>query len=89
METLALKLGALLLPPKAKRPTKREPRFEVLWYEGNTEEEALRGDYHTKEFFTKKQALAYYQAHKGDANRFGWWVTHRDADWDVLETLVG
>ena len=55
--------------------------YEVLWYNGNTEEEALhKGDYDTKTFASKQSALNYYEKHKNDANKFGWWVTKRYTD---------
>ncbi len=67
----------------------REARFEVLWYKGQTEEEALRnGDIQTKVFYTKKQALAFYEQHKNDTDKYGWWVTHRNADWEVIEDII-
>lgn len=66
----------------------RNPRFEVLWYEGANEQEAYQGDYHTKEFFTRKKAIAFYKDHKEDEGKFGWMVTHRNADWEIIEDIV-
>ena len=67
----------------------KEPRFEVLWYEGATEQEAYnRGDYRTKEFYTRKKAIAFYNEHRNDEGKFGWWVTHRDSDWYVIEDII-
>ena len=62
--------------------------YEVLWYEGNTEEEALCGDAHWVNFSTRKKALNYYEQHKNDAGCFAWWVTKRDADGEIVEDLV-
>ena len=66
----------------------REPRFEVLWYEGPAEFDAVRGDYRTKEFYTRKKALAFYEKHRNDENKYLWLVTHRDANWVIIETIV-
>lgn len=69
-----------------------ENRFEALWYnkaENETVEHAMRcGDYETKDFRTRKQALAFYEEHKNDADKCGWWVTHRNADWEVIEDII-
>ena len=62
--------------------------YEVLWYEGQNEHEALCGDYYTKKYLSRKQALAYYEKHKNDANKFGWWVTERDEDGYILDDLI-
>ena len=62
--------------------------FECLWYEGLTEEQVFKDDPKTKEFTTKKQAMKYYEEHKNDSNKFGWWVTKRDNEWFVLEDYI-
>lgn len=64
-------------------------RYEVLWYVGATEQEAmLGGNIYTKEFSTKKQALNYYEKHKNDAGCFGWLVTKRNSDWEIVEDII-
>ncbi len=69
-----------------------EKRFEALWYnrkENESIEEAMRnGDYDTKSFYTRKQVLAFYEAHKNDTDKCGWWITHRDSDWCVIEDII-
>ena len=66
----------------------KRPRFEVLWYEGSTEQEAYaRDEYHTKEFYTRKKAIAFCNEHRNDQGKFGWWITRRDADWYVVEYI--
>lgn len=55
--------------------------YEVLWYD-------LGNNVHTKTFSTEEAAMAYYEKHKDDDLKWGWWVTKRDKDWNVLEDLV-
>lgn len=66
--------------------------YEALWYykeEGQTEEMAFQfGDTDSKEFRTKKQAIAFYEKHKADTDKCGWWVTKRDDDGYVLEDII-
>ena len=63
-------------------------KFEVLWYEGDNAEDALRGDYHSKEFSTEQAAMRFYEKSKGDSDKYGFWVTERDSDWDVVRDIV-
>lgn len=63
-------------------------RYEVLWYEGPTEYVAMHDDPHTKEFKTREEALDFYEKHKDDTDKFGWWVTKRDSDWSVIEDII-
>ena len=63
-------------------------RYEVLWYVGQNEKDALQGDIYTKEFSTKQAALNYYEKHKNDCGCFGWWVTKRNAYGDVVEDYI-
>ena len=65
-----------------------EKRFEVLWYEGTNEKEAINNGYITEEFRTRKEALDFYEKHKNDANKFDWWITRRNADWEVIEDII-
>lgn len=63
--------------------------YEVLWYNGTSEEDALqKGNYESKSFRSSKAAMNCYNKHKNDSNKFGWWVTYRDADGCVLDDLV-
>lgn len=62
--------------------------YEVLWYEGKNEREAMQGDFKTKEFKTESQAMAFYRSIKNDNGKFAFWVTGRSSDGDVLKDLV-
>lgn len=66
--------------------------YEALWYyktEDQTENEAMQfGDIDSKEFRSSKQALTYYEKHKDDPDKCGWWVTKRDEDGCVIDDLV-
>lgn len=56
--------------------------YEALWYISDD-------DYHTKEFRTREEALAFYEAHKYDEDKKDWWVTERDPEtWEVLEDII-
>lgn len=57
-------------------------KFEVLWYENG------KADPFTKEFDNRKDAMKFYNEHKGDAEKFDFWVTKRDEDWYVVEDIV-
>ena len=57
--------------------------YECLWY---LEEELQNPVF--KEFRTKKQALDFYEKHKNDTDKFGWWVTKRDKDGFVVKDLI-
>lgn len=65
-----------------------DTKFEVLWYEGANEDEAKQGDPYTKEFDNEKDAMDYYNLIKDDEGKFGFWVTERDEDWQVVKDLV-
>lgn len=56
--------------------------YEVLWYY------EVDGDCDFKEFKTRKQALQFYEKHKNDCDKFGFWVTKRNADGEVLEDII-
>ena len=57
-------------------------RFEVLWYEkGDT-------DPKFKECSTKQAALNYYNKIKDNPNYYGFWVTKRNSDWEVVEEYI-
>ena len=64
----------------------REPRFEVLFYPLVNED--CSEDPITKVFYTRKAALNFYKQHKNDTDKAGWWITHRDADWEVIEDII-
>lgn len=59
----------------------REPRFEVLWYKED-------GDYESRDFYTRKSALKFYEEHKNDVDKHDFWVTHRNVDWEVIEDII-
>lgn len=72
---------------------KREPRFEVLWYRQEIAEDIYGNVQHierteSKDFYTRKAALKFYEEHKNDTDKYGWWVTHRNANWEVIEDII-
>lgn len=58
--------------------------YEVLYYTSVD----MMGDPIFKEFKTRKQALNFYEQHKNDNDKFGWWVTKRDQDGYVVEDII-
>ena len=58
--------------------------YEVAWW--NDEEQM--NDPEFLEFKTKQEALDYYDTHKNDANRYGWWVTQRDSRGYVVHDII-
>lgn len=64
--------------------------YEVLWYV-DVDETMLcdsYNDYRCREFKTKKEAMSFYELHKNDINKYGWWVTKRNRDGEVVEDLI-
>ena len=57
-------------------------KYEVLWYELGCD------DPQSKEFKTKKEAMAFYNSIKDDDDKCNFWVTKRDADWYVIEDII-
>lgn len=57
--------------------------YECLWYETQELENA-----NFQSFRTKKQALDFYEKHRNDEDKFGWWVTKRDKYDDVIEDII-
>lgn len=66
--------------------------YECLWYNKDPEQDDLEamqfGDTESKEFKTKRQAVIFYNKHKNDPDKCGWWVTKRDEDGWVLDDIV-
>lgn len=62
--------------------------YEALWYEGETELDALQGDFLTKDFKTKKDAINFYNDHKNDKDKFGFWVTLRSRNGDLIDDVI-
>lgn len=62
--------------------------YEVLYYPRMNERGDYEGDPITKEYKSKKQALAYYEKHKNDGDKFGWWVTYRDEDGYIIDDII-
>lgn len=60
--------------------------YEVLWYE-NAHDDSVDALVYTKEFVTKAAALRFYRKHKNDAGKRDWWITKRDYDWSVIESI--
>ena len=67
---------------------KSENKFEVLWYEGDNEEDAMQHDPITKEFDYETDAKDFYKFIKDDEGKFGFWVTERDPDWKVVKDII-
>ena len=57
--------------------------YECLWYI-----EKNGNDYFWEDFKTRKGAIAFYNKHKNDSDKFDWWVTKRDEDGMVIEDIV-
>ena len=60
----------------------RVPWFEVLYY---TDHDGIIEDVFTEDFCTKEEALAYYEEHKIDSEKYGWKVTKRGHGFKVLK----
>ena len=59
----------------------------MLLYEGNNADEAMSGDFVTKEFETEEEAMAEYHELKKRNDVFGLWVTSRDADGELIDDI--
>ena len=57
--------------------------YEVLWYK---DEELTEPEF--AEFKTRKQALKFYETYKNESNHYGWWVTKRNSDGEVIEDII-
>lgn len=57
--------------------------YNVTWY---TDKEL--NNYQSKDFRTKREALAFYETHKNDTDKFEFWVTYRDCDDYVLNDII-
>ena len=58
--------------------------YEVLWYTAVNENGDYEGDYESRTFTNKQSAMNFYNKHKNDTDKFGWWVTKRYADDDTV-----
>ena len=61
---------------------KRFKSYEVLWFEDGNE------SFETKEFSQRRSALKFYEEHKNDKEKYSFWVTRRDHEWNVIENIV-
>ena len=78
-------------PYGVKTPRKRTKKFyyfEVLWYKGRNEKEALENDFEYIEFPDRKEAMSYYKKHRKDKNKFGWLVTKRNEWGEIIEDII-
>ena len=57
-------------------------RYEALWYI----DESLE-TYETKEFSTRQALLNFYNKNKNEINHYGWWLTKRNSNWEVIEDI--
>lgn len=64
--------------------------YEVFYYNCSKEDflEGRENDYETIGFRTRKQALKFYEQHKDDEDKAGWWITKRNKDWEVIEDII-
>lgn len=62
--------------------TKRFKSYEVLWFERGSE------DTFTMEFAQRRSALKFYEQHKNDPDKYAWWVTKRNREWEVIEDII-
>lgn len=60
-------------------------RFEVLRYETTDVEEACLM---TEDFSTLKAAMNFYEKNKNDSKKFGWFITKRNSNWEIVETYI-
>lgn len=66
--------------------SKVNDNFEALWYD---DEERKFDHYETKEFRTRKELMNFYEQHKNDKDKYGWWCTRRDnEDGELLEDII-
>lgn len=63
--------------------------YEVLWYERDIYADMYEDELvETKEFKSKKAALNFYNKHKHDKEKYGWWITKRDEGNNILEDII-
>lgn len=65
--------------------------YEVLYYNCTPEEfkEGKFDDFDSLGFRTKVEAMKFYNHHKKDEDKAGWWITKRDSEsWEVIEDIV-
>lgn len=61
-------------------------RFEAYWYEYTNEQEAIeKGAFNSKEFSTEQAMINFYVLHKSDPNKHHWFLSKRNADWDIIK----
>lgn len=55
--------------------------YEALWYD----DKKMKRDFHTKEFTTIKAMTNFFEKHKNDADKFNWFLTKRNKDWEIID----
>lgn len=75
---LSNKVGFPIINIKIHKPFKC---FEVRWFDEND-------NVYTKEFATCKEALKYYHQHENDEEKYGWLVTKRNLNWEIVEDII-
>lgn len=75
---LSDKVGFPIIDIKIHKPFKC---FEVRWFDEY-------GNVYTKEFARRKEALKYYHQHENDEEKYGWLVTKRNLNWEIVEDII-
>lgn len=61
-------------------------RFEAYWYEYTNEQEAIiKGTFNSKEFSTEQAMINFYVKHKRDPYMHHWFLSKRNADWEIIK----
>lgn len=69
--------------------TEKNNYYEVLYYTGETEYDAMNGDFTAIKFETKNQALNYVKKHlEKSKDIFGIFVTSRDYEDEIIDVII-
>lgn len=62
--------------------------YSVLWYSEIDDNGNPVGDFEEREFESKYKAMNFYNRHKKDKDKFGFWVSKRDEDGFVIVDII-
>ena len=65
----------------------KEPRYEVSWYEGNSYMTATKNERKRVAFYTRKKAIAFFNAHCMDLEKYRMYFAHRNAKGEIDEII--